>query len=74
MFPFVFPSLFVFLATVNLLDSKASQGELGWISYPSHGVSILSHSVYPHHIVRMLTFWWRIRRRERGVWIQTYDT
>ncbi|XP_070979825.1 ephrin type-A receptor 3-like isoform X2 [Oncorhynchus clarkii lewisi] len=22
---------------VNLLDSKASQGELGWISYPSHG-------------------------------------
>ncbi|MGH0170109.1 UNVERIFIED_CONTAM: hypothetical protein FKN15_058526 [Acipenser sinensis] len=23
--------------TVNLLDSKASQGELGWISYPSHG-------------------------------------
>uniref|UniRef100_A0A3B4CM88 receptor protein-tyrosine kinase n=1 Tax=Pygocentrus nattereri TaxID=42514 RepID=A0A3B4CM88_PYGNA len=21
----------------NLLDSKASQGELGWISYPSHG-------------------------------------
>lgn len=36
-----FPSLFVFLATVNLLDSKASQGELGWISYPQHGVSIL---------------------------------
>ncbi|XP_075895969.1 ephrin type-A receptor 3 isoform X5 [Nelusetta ayraudi] len=30
---------------VNLLDSKASQGELGWISYPSHGVSILSHSI-----------------------------
>uniref|UniRef100_A0A8C8DDP8 receptor protein-tyrosine kinase n=1 Tax=Oncorhynchus tshawytscha TaxID=74940 RepID=A0A8C8DDP8_ONCTS len=23
--------------SVNLLDSKASQGELGWISYPSHG-------------------------------------
>ncbi|XP_015217212.1 ephrin type-A receptor 3 isoform X2 [Lepisosteus oculatus] len=22
---------------VNLLDSKASQGELGWISYPAHG-------------------------------------
>ncbi|KAM6970311.1 ephrin type-A receptor 3 isoform 2-T2 [Aplochiton taeniatus] len=22
---------------VNLLDSKASQGELGWMSYPSHG-------------------------------------
>uniref|UniRef100_A0A8C8DC42 receptor protein-tyrosine kinase n=1 Tax=Oncorhynchus tshawytscha TaxID=74940 RepID=A0A8C8DC42_ONCTS len=22
---------------LNLLDSKASQGELGWISYPSHG-------------------------------------
>ncbi|CAG09222.1 unnamed protein product, partial [Tetraodon nigroviridis] len=22
---------------VNLLDSKASQGELGWISYPQHG-------------------------------------
>uniref|UniRef100_A0A8C5E546 receptor protein-tyrosine kinase n=1 Tax=Gouania willdenowi TaxID=441366 RepID=A0A8C5E546_GOUWI len=30
-------SSFLFLATVNLLDSKASQGELGWISYPSHG-------------------------------------
>lgn len=73
MFPFVFPSLFVFLATVNLLDSKASQGELGWISYPSHGVSILSHSVYPHH-VRMLTFWRRIRRCECRVWIQTHDT
>lgn len=28
---------FSFLA-VNLLDSKASQGELGWISYPPHGV------------------------------------
>uniref|UniRef100_A0A3Q1D4T2 receptor protein-tyrosine kinase n=1 Tax=Amphiprion ocellaris TaxID=80972 RepID=A0A3Q1D4T2_AMPOC len=27
----------LFLTTVNLLDSKASQGELGWISYPSHG-------------------------------------
>ncbi|XP_073701116.1 ephrin type-A receptor 3-like [Garra rufa] len=26
-------------AHVNLLDSKASQGELGWISSPSHGVS-----------------------------------
>lgn len=38
------PSLFVFFSSVNLLDSKASQGELGWISYPSHGVSILSHS------------------------------
>ncbi|RVE58141.1 hypothetical protein OJAV_G00206300 [Oryzias javanicus] len=25
------------LNEVNLLDSKASQGELGWISYPSHG-------------------------------------
>uniref|UniRef100_A0A338P7J9 Eph receptor A3 n=1 Tax=Mus musculus TaxID=10090 RepID=A0A338P7J9_MOUSE len=23
---------------VNLLDSKTIQGELGWISYPSHGV------------------------------------
>uniref|UniRef100_A0A4W6FEK4 receptor protein-tyrosine kinase n=1 Tax=Lates calcarifer TaxID=8187 RepID=A0A4W6FEK4_LATCA len=33
-FPSLFPS---FLTTVNLLDSKASQGELGWISYPSHG-------------------------------------
>uniref|UniRef100_W5LC30 receptor protein-tyrosine kinase n=1 Tax=Astyanax mexicanus TaxID=7994 RepID=W5LC30_ASTMX len=29
-FSFSFPA-------VNLLDSKASQGELGWISYPSHG-------------------------------------
>lgn len=28
------------LPAVNLLDSKASQGELGWISSPSHGVSI----------------------------------
>lgn len=41
------PSLFVFFSAVNLLDSKASQGELGWISYPSHGVSILSHSANP---------------------------
>uniref|UniRef100_A0A672TCR4 receptor protein-tyrosine kinase n=1 Tax=Sinocyclocheilus grahami TaxID=75366 RepID=A0A672TCR4_SINGR len=31
---FLSPSLF---STVNLLDSKASQGELGWISSPSHG-------------------------------------
>uniref|UniRef100_A0A669BZF1 Ephrin type-A receptor 3 n=1 Tax=Oreochromis niloticus TaxID=8128 RepID=A0A669BZF1_ORENI len=35
MFSLFFLSLF--LTTVNLLDSKASQGELGWISYPSHG-------------------------------------
>ncbi|KAJ7414573.1 hypothetical protein BTVI_40734 [Pitangus sulphuratus] len=25
------------LAAFNLLDSKTIQGELGWISYPSHG-------------------------------------
>ncbi|GAA6108221.1 ephrin type-A receptor 3 isoform X1 [Tachysurus ichikawai] len=25
------------LSVINLLDSKASQGELGWISYPPHG-------------------------------------
>ncbi|XP_054643890.1 ephrin type-A receptor 3 isoform X1 [Dunckerocampus dactyliophorus] len=31
-FPIVYPP-----NEVNLLDSKASQGELGWISYPSHG-------------------------------------
>uniref|UniRef100_A0A803SZJ0 Ephrin type-A receptor 3 n=1 Tax=Anolis carolinensis TaxID=28377 RepID=A0A803SZJ0_ANOCA len=30
-------SSFLILFTVNLLDSKAFQGELGWISYPSHG-------------------------------------
>lgn len=30
--------ILVFFA-VNLLDSKTIQGELGWISYPSHGVS-----------------------------------
>ncbi|XP_067117201.1 ephrin type-A receptor 3 [Osmerus mordax] len=38
-FSFIHPAL---LSThpsneVNLLDSKASQGELGWMSYPSHG-------------------------------------
>ncbi|XP_077947518.1 ephrin type-A receptor 3 isoform X8 [Gasterosteus aculeatus] len=31
-FPVIYPP-----NEVNLLDSKASQGELGWISYPSHG-------------------------------------
>ncbi|XP_044221387.1 ephrin type-A receptor 3 isoform X6 [Thunnus albacares] len=31
-FPIIYPP-----NEVNLLDSKASQGELGWISYPSHG-------------------------------------
>uniref|UniRef100_A0A674CXW1 receptor protein-tyrosine kinase n=1 Tax=Salmo trutta TaxID=8032 RepID=A0A674CXW1_SALTR len=31
------PVVILLLSTVNLLDSKASQGELGWISYPSHG-------------------------------------
>lgn len=33
-------SFVLFFPAVNLLDSKASQGELGWISSPSHGVSI----------------------------------
>uniref|UniRef100_A0A674CX94 receptor protein-tyrosine kinase n=1 Tax=Salmo trutta TaxID=8032 RepID=A0A674CX94_SALTR len=36
-FPTVIPVVILLLSTVNLLDSKASQGELGWISYPSHG-------------------------------------
>lgn len=45
-----FPSLFVFLITVNLLDSKASQGELGWISYPQHGVSIPPFCISLHLI------------------------
>lgn len=45
-----FLSLFVLLTTVNLLDSKASQGELGWISYPQHGVSILSFCISLHLI------------------------
>lgn len=45
-----FPSVFVFLTTVNLLDSKASQGELGWISYPQHGVSIPRFYVSLHLI------------------------
>lgn len=34
----IFPPLSFSFPAVNLLDSKASQGELGWISYPSHGV------------------------------------
>ncbi|XP_007557202.1 ephrin type-A receptor 3 isoform X1 [Poecilia formosa] len=35
----VVPAFFIIYPPneVNLLDSKASQGELGWISYPSHG-------------------------------------
>ncbi|XP_041739288.2 ephrin type-A receptor 3-like isoform X4 [Coregonus clupeaformis] len=36
---FIRPALLIIHPSneVNLLDSKASQGELGWISYPSHG-------------------------------------
>ncbi|XP_031654552.1 ephrin type-A receptor 3 [Oncorhynchus kisutch] len=36
---FICPALLIIHPSneVNLLDSKASQGELGWISYPSHG-------------------------------------
>lgn len=33
---------------VNLLDSKASQGELGWISYPPHGVCMSMLTINPH--------------------------
>lgn len=56
-----FPSLFVFFTTVNLLDSKASQGELGWISYPQHGVSILCFCVSPHLI-------WALSPRRQVHW------
>lgn len=38
-------TMFVYLCflLVNLLDSKTIQGELGWISYPSHGVSSVNY-------------------------------
>uniref|UniRef100_A0A4W3K6L5 receptor protein-tyrosine kinase n=1 Tax=Callorhinchus milii TaxID=7868 RepID=A0A4W3K6L5_CALMI len=38
-----------FISTVNLLDSKSVQGELGWISYPLHGWEEIS-GVDEHYI------------------------
>lgn len=35
--------VYLYFLLVNLLDSKTVQGELGWISYPSHGVSVVNY-------------------------------
>lgn len=44
----LFFSLSFSFPAVNLLDSKASQGELGWISYPPHGVCMSMLTINPH--------------------------